>query len=60
MEIIKKITCVQLNYSSGSTFLPSIVNIPEMALEFRCKKKMSKVKKGRIIKKVSKLKLSIL
>ena len=24
---------MQLNYSSGSTFLPSIVNIPEMALE---------------------------
>ena len=30
-------TCVQLNFSSGSTFLPSIINIPEMALEFNCK-----------------------
>ena len=51
---------MQLNYLSGSTCLPSIVNILEMALEFRCK--MSKVKKlqREIIKKVSKLELSIL
>ena len=54
---------MQLNYSSGSTLLPSIVNIPEMALEFRCKNvfKLKKKKLQReIIKKVSKLELSIL
>ena len=52
---------MQLNYSSESAFLPSIVNVPEMALELDAN--MSKVKKKlqrEIIKKVSKLELSIL
>ena len=53
---------MQLNYSSGSTFLPSIVNIPEMAFGVQIQKclKLKKKLQREIIKKISKLELSIL
>ena len=43
-------TCVQLNYSSGSTFLPSIVNISEMAMEMQKCLKLKKKLQREIIK----------